>query len=146
MSYAFTKSIDRGQPVHSAQADLARNFLLLVKFLSIKRTYNLEIHLNVENKSRTSKSIVSERACVVIHDVFGSSGMVKSSGFIRVYKPEKNLQRTAATHTYVFHSIKTGVLFDNLMHFYLVKIENMGKKGKCWLPAVVGLCGEWDSS
>ena len=39
------KSIDRGQPAHSAQADLGRNFALLVYFHHSKRPHYLVIYL-----------------------------------------------------------------------------------------------------
>ena len=43
-SNASSKSIDTDQPAQSAQADLGRNFLLLVNFLHIKELYYFMIH------------------------------------------------------------------------------------------------------
>ena len=53
---ASVKSIDSGEPVQSAQADMSRNFLIFVDFLHIKGLSYLRIHLIGKTENRKSKS------------------------------------------------------------------------------------------
>ena len=62
MINASAKSIDPGQPAQSAQADLGRNFLILVNFLLIKGPNYLTIHSAVKTKSRMRKA----KACMTL--------------------------------------------------------------------------------